>query len=263
MKDQNTEIESKLPVKICKNCGTELSGIYCSNCGQRYMDGRFTLKESFLAIVNQVFNLERGIFFTIKEMTIRPGITIKRYLSKATIQYMHPFRFALVLATISALLTILSGTFEMGVIQMGGVKAEVGSAEDIEATKRIIETIKKYLTLIMLSSIPINALFSRLIYFKKKYHFAEHLILNSYAYGVQMALGLPFFLLFLLPNGVIIHSIISFFLYYGTFIWVYSRFFEEKIIVSLLKMILLTFMIVFVTIIVTSVGIVAFKSITG
>lgn len=38
------------PYRYCKNCGTELKGMYCHECGQYAMDSRATVLEIFPSI---------------------------------------------------------------------------------------------------------------------------------------------------------------------------------------------------------------------
>jgi hypothetical protein len=57
---------------LCKNCADPLHGAYCSNCGQKLITKRYTVLDSIHMVFNQVFNLERGIMFTLKELLVSP-----------------------------------------------------------------------------------------------------------------------------------------------------------------------------------------------
>ena len=50
--------ESQIPYSHCKNCGTELQGVYCHNCGQYAKD----LKQSFCSYImeylSNTYNLD-------------------------------------------------------------------------------------------------------------------------------------------------------------------------------------------------------------
>lgn len=226
-----------LPDRECQNCQFIYDGYFCPRCGQKYMDGRFTIKESVNWILGQILNLEKGFFYTIWQLLLRPGLVINDYLNKATVRYVHPFRFAFIVATISAIITISSGAFETQELsQFMPGKSEI----EVEKLENLVEQIKKYFTLIMLVSIPFYAISTQLIYRRFKKNFTEHLILNSYAYGFSLAVAWPFIFVILLPNGLIYHGSISFIISLIAIAWVYAKFFKESIFKAFLKTILVT-----------------------
>lgn len=226
-----------LPDRECQNCQFIYDGYFCPRCGQKYMDGRFTLKESVSWILGQILNLEKGFFHTIWQLIFKPGIVINDYLNKATVRYIHPFRFAFIVATISALITISSGAFETQELsQYLPNKTE----KEVEMIENFIEEFKKYFTLIMLVFIPFYAFGTQLIYRRFKKNFTEHLILNCYAYGFSLVLAWPLIFIVLLPNGLIYHGTISFIVSLLAIAWVYAKFFKESVFKAFLKTILVT-----------------------
>lgn len=268
----NFDLEKReiLPQADCVNCGQHFEGFFCPKCGQRKIEGRFTFKESAGWIFDKIFNLERGIFFTIRELFIHPKEMIDNYLQRATVRYMHPFRFVFLLATISALATILSGTFESSQM-MEGMEGYVDgfneSASDrnkasIEKGIVIIETVKKYLAFIMLANIPVNALASFLVYFRRRYNYTEHLILNCYLYGFSIIVSLPLFLVMLLENGLYIYSGLNSLVYLASFAYIFSKFFKENIIESFLKAILQFVITLVIMLIVLVIGIIVYALIS-
>ena len=235
MGSQSLEKLTELPNRNCKNCELNFDGLFCPRCGQRHQEGKFTLKESTFWVFDKLFNLERGLFHTIVELILRPGKTITAYLNRETIRYMHPFRFVFLLATISAILTIITGTFDSPemIEAMQGMGEH--TPERLEMTRIVVEQIKKYLTLILMLSIPINSIASLMVYKGRGYNYTEHLILNSYTYGLNIIFSIPCFLLFLLPNGLFINSMVGFPLYLLLWAWVYCKFFKENFFISLIK----------------------------
>ncbi len=226
-----------LPDRECQNCQFIYDGYFCPRCGQKYMDGRFTIKESVNWILGQILNLEKGFFYTIWQLLLRPGLVINDYLNKATVRYVHPFRFAFIVATISAIITISSGAFETQELsQFMPGKSEI----EVEKLENLVEQIKKYFTLIMLVSIPFYALGTQIIYKRFKKNYTEHLILNCYAYGFSLAVAWPFIFIVLLPNGLFWHGTISFIITIVAIAWVYAKFFNESVFKAIIKTILVT-----------------------
>lgn len=154
----------------CKNCGAENSAPYCSSCGQKRIERRFTLRAIFIELFNSITNIEKGFGRTCIDMIRQPGVLINKYLQGATRDYFKPFRFAFIWATISALLLIYSGVFEeqqMASISWMG-EPEM-SPEELEVNQMIQEKIRSFMSFIVLSIVPFNAFGSFLLFRKFKY----------------------------------------------------------------------------------------------
>lgn len=61
----------------CKNCGEDLSGKFCSNCGQSAKVGRITVKEAIGDFLFNNFLLQGKITRTIVGLIRRPGGTMR------------------------------------------------------------------------------------------------------------------------------------------------------------------------------------------
>lgn len=59
----------------CKNCNTIINSKFCPDCGQpaslKRIDGKYIIHE-----IEHVVHFERGILYTIRELTINPGQNI-------------------------------------------------------------------------------------------------------------------------------------------------------------------------------------------
>ena len=87
----------------CKNCKKEINGNFCSNCGQsaslKRIDGHYIIHE-----LEHVLHFERGILYTIKELFINPGQTIRNYLSENRSRLVKPVIFIIVASLIYTLI---------------------------------------------------------------------------------------------------------------------------------------------------------------
>ena len=160
------------------------------------------------------------------------------------------------MATISALLTVFSGTFDSSSIMqfLGGivkgwnsykVECQSNTAEIVLAIE-ILESIKKYFAFILLFNIPLYAVASFFIYYKRRLNFTEHLKLNCYALGFTLFVGMPLNLLMLWHDGLFIYSILNPIITVLSYAFIYKRFFEENYFMSLLKTVLLLISIVII-----------------
>lgn len=249
MKESTPNVTTQLLARVCQNCGYNYTGDHCPNCGQRFLTGRFTIKESIGWIFDKMFNFERGFFFTIKELIFNTHGMLTQYFNKGTVDYMHPFRFAFLLATVTSIVVIVSGTFESeemvsglnGYIE-GWNMYEKDNSEKLqfETVLTIVETIKKYFAFILMINIPLYSISTLIIYRSKKLNFAEHLILNCYAYGFTLLISLPLFTVMFLKNGLVIYSIGSAIIYFIGYLYFFKRLFQESFLKSLIKVIGIT-----------------------
>jgi len=86
-------------VDNCKNCDQEITGKFCSNCGlakePQRIDRRYIVGE-----ISSVLNFDKGIFYTIKELFIRPGETVKRYIDGDRRRIVKPIIFLIICSLI-------------------------------------------------------------------------------------------------------------------------------------------------------------------
>lgn len=90
----------------CLNCGQSFAGNFCSNCGQKSTIKRITWKEVFHNIPHMLFHLDDGFFYTIKQLAIKPGQTIRDYLEGKRKDYFNPFVMLLLLAGLCSALYV-------------------------------------------------------------------------------------------------------------------------------------------------------------
>jgi len=232
------EVVKPAACPTCKN--PHLNGPFCAQCGQKLSTERFTLKRSLRAVLSQVFNLEKGFFYTLRELIARPEWIRHRYLQQGTTHYFHPFRFVFVLATLSALFTVLSGVFEAPANGMEPLQGASSSEESAEFNRQIVAFTQNYLAFIVMLAIPFYALVAGWFYRKFQLYYGEHLIVASYAYGLSLALGLPAIALVWLPKGMLLSPLISTLISILAMTWVYRRCFQQSWLLSSIKMILIT-----------------------
>ncbi|MFY0696913.1 MAG: DUF3667 domain-containing protein [Balneola sp.] len=178
----------------CKNCGEEISGDFCSYCGQKTKVDRINAQYILSEIPNTFFQIDTGLFFTIKEFFKRPGNSIREYLEGKRKNYIRPVSYVLLLSTFYALVAnLISETTFLGEVVLG--MAEGGpSTQSDPVLSTILQWIAQnhaYSTVLFLPFFSISSL----IAFKKyRYNFFEHFVINAYITG-QQAIIYSFFVL--------------------------------------------------------------------
>jgi hypothetical protein len=88
----------------CLNCGSLLTGTYCSQCGQKNIPKRQTLGELFENFLGSFFSYESKFFKTIRYLLFRPGFLAKEYNAGRRERYYHPARMYVFISFIYFLL---------------------------------------------------------------------------------------------------------------------------------------------------------------
>jgi len=92
----------------CLNCGTELQGKYCHNCGQENLQ----IKESFGHMVNHAvsdyFHFDQQFFHTLKPLLLKPGKLTLEYMAGRRAQYLHPVKMYIFISLVFFLLIFKS-----------------------------------------------------------------------------------------------------------------------------------------------------------
>lgn len=196
--------EEAIASRTCINCGEDLSENhaheFCSNCGQYQVHKRLTIRVILLEILAVLTNVERGLWRTIEDLTVRPGTVIKGYWAGKTRTYFNPFRYAFLMATFSALLTLSTGVYDkqIGEMQSEGLVAQTQtdqSPEELSAqaelNEKIQTTIRKYLSFFTLIVIPFAAFCLWLFLKDKGKYLGEHMVTTAYYFGHTSLLSIP------------------------------------------------------------------------
>ena len=83
--------------KLCKNCNSELVGVYCSECGQK--DSQLlSIKEILKEFSDNVFSFDTRFFITLKYLITKPGLLTTEYWLGRRTKYLPPLRLYLVMS---------------------------------------------------------------------------------------------------------------------------------------------------------------------
>ncbi|NDV70095.1 DUF3667 domain-containing protein [Dysgonomonas sp. 25] len=178
--------------EVCKNCGQTATGNYCPDCGQTMHTGRIDLHHIIHDFLHGVLHVDKGILFTIKELTLRPGQTIRNYLEGKRAKYFKPFAYVFILATIY---TVIMHFIGVPIIDANDFQISSRPILDSpimltmnEIIRSLFSIVNDHTAISTLLLLPLYALGSFLIYRKEKYNYGEHLVINSYIHGHAMLL---------------------------------------------------------------------------
>lgn len=174
---------------ICKNCGQQVEGKYCSHCRQDVHTERLTWREIARQVRNATVDVDRGFFFTVREMFFRPGATLRNYLEGKRVNYSNPFFFVLLTAGFASLLFT---TFDVS------LPVQSINLEQIERLNSLVA--QKYFVLVGIFFVTMLSVSDGLLYRRSNLNGAELLVVNTFQAGQVLVITLMFFPLLLMQD---------------------------------------------------------------
>ncbi len=113
------------PGRICDNCGRELLGEHCYNCGQPTKGLVREFSTILGDLADTVFNIDARIIRTIGPLFARPGYLSLEYFAGHRVRFVSPVRLFVFMSLIAFLLAQWSVDINVG---DGGIR--VGQGED-------------------------------------------------------------------------------------------------------------------------------------
>ena len=161
---------------ICKNCGKDFNGKFCNECGQNSNVDRIDLPKFLEEISDSVLQVNKGFIFTIKELFLRPGTSIKEFLDGRRKNHFKPIAYVLTMSTIYFFISRIThqNTWIDDIIQ-GFASAEI----DYNSGKKvppIFTWFSKNFAYSALLFLPIFSLASYLIFFKYRLNYLAKMV---------------------------------------------------------------------------------------
>ncbi len=183
----------------CKNCQEAISGNFCTHCGQSTTVDKINLTNFLKEASGSIFQINKGVIFTIKELFIRPGETIQDYLKGKRKYYSKPIAYAFALSTIYFLISRFFGsTTFINEFASGWALGITDSATEESQQMLILDWFDRNYGYTVLLLLPIFSLASYLAFRKFKMNYLEHMVLNAYITGHQAI----FYTLFAIVTGI-------------------------------------------------------------
>ncbi|MBR4149336.1 MAG: DUF3667 domain-containing protein [Rikenellaceae bacterium] len=107
--DGNPMTDAQPPYPNCKNCGTELSGMYCHKCGQ-YASQPLSLSHLIKEYVKNILALERQALPTLCNLIFQPGRLAQEFCAGRYMSYLHPLKMHLFILVVLFALFAFFGT---------------------------------------------------------------------------------------------------------------------------------------------------------
>jgi len=157
---------------------------------------RISLKSIFNSILSTL-NLEKGYFFTLRELLLRPGQAIRAYLfTEERPKYVKPLTFLLLSLAISILVTVnvMEWSGKLDLNAMDNNDQQLGP-EMKAALSKLLAVVFKYQNLFEILKVPFISFLTYKFFDRARFNFAEHLVMNAYGLAIQSMLSIVMILL--------------------------------------------------------------------
>lgn len=212
----------------CNNCDHQVDDKFCPKCGNlatlERIDSRYVSQQ-----IQVLFNVEKGFLYTIKELLMRPGSTIKEFLFEDRNKHVKPFVFLIFTSIIFTLITYFLN-IEYSYLNVNKV-IWLQDKVDTGALGEWLNNNIGYTNLIMGCFM---ALWIKIFFRKFDYNLYEILIMLCFVYGqATLILSIAFVVGKISESGFVsMSAILLFFLY---IIWAVGQFFGKKKLINYIK----------------------------
>lgn len=185
----------------CPNCGTALTGKYCSNCGQeRTAAGELTMRVFFVNVLPDILNLDSKFFTTLGILLRKPGFLTREYLRGRRVRYSAPIQLY---ALVTAAFFLVSANLDFDVDKLVGqvpalenriqqkAKNEGLAAEIVKL--KLNETIENYIPFYTFIMMIAFAGFLKMVY--PYWHYVEHIVFSLHIMSASLLMWMLMILL--------------------------------------------------------------------
>ncbi len=160
----------------CKRPAGDADRKYCPGCGQPVLAPRIDWKLLAHEFEHVVLDMDRGLFFTLRMLMLRPGRLIRDYLEGRRAGHVKPLWLLMVTAAVVVFLTQYLpspgnavGEFSAGMqTGLGSSQPDETSRAMVDAFQSIGEWVRRHFAAVTLLLLPLEALVFRIAFWRVK-----------------------------------------------------------------------------------------------
>ena len=158
----------------CQNCNEIITGSFCSNCGQKKYK-RIDKKYIWDEIQYTVLHTNKGLLYSIKSILKNPGKTAKEFIDGNRVNHYKPILLVFVLSGLSTFLSFK-------VLNLKELMTNYFAKQNLNSDLMvdIFSSFSSYNAILMLVSLPLFAITTKIAFNNWKHNFYEHIVMNAY-----------------------------------------------------------------------------------
>lgn len=216
----------------CINCEIELTGAYCSSCGQKGQIERITTKSLFSNYIGRIFGFDTKFLRTIKDLTISPGIVGRTFIEGNRVRYIDPVGYFFIISTLMILtFVLLNVNIQDFLYSSSNQISQIGeqskpTIKQLAMQQKVMQLASDNMRILGFLVIPFIALTGKMLYKKSGLNFLEHSTHAFYVQGHTTILTILAIILFKITGiNTNLYIIVVFIPY---FMWAALSFYQKK-----------------------------------
>jgi Protein of unknown function (DUF3667) len=135
--------------KTCLNCGAEITGRYCSVCGQENIEPKQSVWHLIHHFLSDITHFDGKFFITVKDLFAKPGFLSREYINGRRVSYLDPIR--MYIFTSAVFFLIFFSLFDVKKLHIGeDTKTEIQKDPDLRALISQAKTTRDSLNILKL-----------------------------------------------------------------------------------------------------------------
>jgi hypothetical protein len=188
--------------RLCPNCGAELSGRYCSTCGQRAETEAHTVGHFLREAIEAFTHADSRLWSTLRPLLKRPGFLTREYFAGRRARYLPPLRLYLIMSVLFFVLSAVlnngsghhvnsNGQRSVTTEDCANLQSDVPWGREFLLTRlkaacrnmvadngrQFSESMVRNLGRAMFVFLPLVAALMKLLYWRPRHYYLEHLVL--------------------------------------------------------------------------------------
>ena len=170
--DEYTGIDTDGTHPDCRNCGAQLRGAFCHDCGQKAAATHLELREIVHEAADEFFHFDGKILKTLKVLLFYPGKLTKDLIEGHRVRYVTPLRLYVLFSVLYFFLfSVVPGARERSIRV-----SSTDGAVTTETYNKFADSVSERLPHIhMTVTMPALALFTFIFYRRRQPYFIAHL----------------------------------------------------------------------------------------
>jgi hypothetical protein len=177
----------------CLNCGTPLTGRYCSACGQKSSPLNPTFRHLAQELAHELLNVDGKIFRSTRLLLARPGFLTREYFDGRQARYVSPIRLYLIFSVAFFALSAVvdrEPIFEADEdIEVGALGRMLGLGEmsPAEANARVDRAQTEWMPRVMFILVPVCAALVAVVTRTSGKNYPQHLYFALHIHSAYFA----------------------------------------------------------------------------
>lgn len=226
----------------CLNCGENLTGPFCSQCGQKETH-RYTVGHVLHELVHVFTHADKGIFSFAWNIIRKPGTIALELVEGHRKKYFNLFQYLLLVVGFVTFIMVKTDFMSAMMKNINTSNSTKMSGDLAVIQQEAGQLLQKYMNIFQMLLIPVYAFFTWLIIGrKKKYNYAEHIVLLTASSAQTNTFALfttPLLLFSMSPTLLSLQLFISLGIFIFSFALCYRQFFKLSILKSVLYALLI------------------------